>query len=243
MRKSKKELEALRGWLSKDKTPYKGGIARRLRMIKKKVGKKATKWQDNGKRSNIWRTYLIERRGMEGSSLKLDVMQKVPELVVTERMSQGEKVKDPKEKKKVPGWSIEEMKERPDIAVEEDTGEMKRGSPGQVQSRRGNSGAFKGSANPLEWKRVRRRINTNLESGEKIAVPFLQRLQSQQDELGEEEMKQQQRMATMKDLINKIRSKGSMDAQNRWWVAELLVKDCEKAWTHTGWEDTMQKWF
>ena len=37
---------------------------------------------------------LIERRRrMEGSSLKLDVMQKVPELVV----SQGEKGKDTKE--------------------------------------------------------------------------------------------------------------------------------------------------
>ena len=32
---------------------------------------------------------LIERRRMEGSSLKLDVMQKVPQLVVNERMSQG----------------------------------------------------------------------------------------------------------------------------------------------------------
>ena len=56
MRKSKKELEALRRWPSKDKTPYKGGIARRLRMKKKKVGKKAAKWQDIGKRSNIWMT-------------------------------------------------------------------------------------------------------------------------------------------------------------------------------------------
>ena len=46
MRKSKKDFVALRGWLSKDKTPYKGGIARRLRMKKKKkVGK-----------SNIWMT-------------------------------------------------------------------------------------------------------------------------------------------------------------------------------------------
>ena len=54
MRKSKKELEALRRCPSKDKTSYKGGIARRLRMKKKekKVGKKATKW----KRSNIWMT-------------------------------------------------------------------------------------------------------------------------------------------------------------------------------------------
>ena len=91
--------------------------------------------------------------------MKLDVMQKVPELVVHKRMSQGEKGKDTKEKEKVPGWSIEEMKERPNIAVEEDTEEMKRwrslnqsemelcwkklaermeveGGPGQIQSRR-----------------------------------------------------------------------------------------------------------
>ena len=36
------------------------------------------------------------------------------------------KGEDPKEKKNVQGWSIEEMKERPNIAVEEDTEEMKR---------------------------------------------------------------------------------------------------------------------
>ena len=69
----------------------------------------------------------IERRRMVGSSLKSDVMQKVPELVVNKRMSQGKNVKDTKEKKNVPGWSIEEMKERPNIAKEEeDTEEMKR---------------------------------------------------------------------------------------------------------------------
>ena len=68
----------------------------------------------------------------------------------------------------------------------------------------------------------------------------MQRLQSKQEELTEEEdMKQQQRI----DLIWKIRSKGSMDAQNRSWVSELLAKDCETEWTHTGWEDTMQKWY
>ena len=63
----------------------------------------------------------------------------------------------------------------------------------------------------------------------------LQRLQSNQEELTEEEeMKQQQRMAIMKDLIKKNRSKGRMDAKNRWWVSELQAKDCEKAWIHTG---------
>ena len=64
----------------------------------------------------------------------------------------------------------------------------------------------------------------------------LQRLQSKHEELTEEEeMKQQQRMAIMKELIKKSRSTGRMDAKNRWWVSELLAKDCEKAWIHTGW--------
>ena len=72
----------------------------------------------------------------------------------------------------------------------------------------------------------------------------LQRLQSKQEEpADEEEMKQQQKMAIMTDQIEKIRSKGSMGAENRWWVAELLAEICEKAWTHTGWEDTKQKWY
>ena len=48
---------------------------------------------------------------MEGRSLQLKVMQKVPEQVVHERMSQGKGVKGFKEKKIVPAWSIEEMKE------------------------------------------------------------------------------------------------------------------------------------
>ena len=40
-----------------------------------------------------------------------------------------------------------------------------------------------------------------------------------------------------------FRSKGRMDAENRWWVTELLAADCEKAWIHPGWVDTMQKWY
>ena len=40
----------------KGKTPYKDGIARRLRMKKeRKAGKKVTKWQNNGRRSNNWK--------------------------------------------------------------------------------------------------------------------------------------------------------------------------------------------
>ena len=34
-----------------------------------------------------------------------------------------------------------------------------------------------------------------------------------------------------------------MDAENRWWGSELLAADCQKAWTHAGWEDVMQKWY
>ena len=72
----------------------------------------------------------------------------------------------------------------------------------------------------------------------------LQRLRIKQEGLTEEEeMMQQQKMAIMKDPMKKIRSKGSMDAKNCWWVAELLAKDCEQAWARTGWEDTMQKWY
>ena len=70
----------------------------------------------------------------------------------------------------------------------------------------------------------------------------LQRLQNKQEESAEEgEMKQQQRMKIVKDSRKKIRSKGRMDAESRWWVTELLAADCEKAWMHPGWKDTMQK--
>ena len=63
----------------------------------------------------------------------------------------------------------------------------------------------------------------------------MQRLQSKQEEsTEEEEMKQQQRMMIMKDLTEKIRSKGRIDAKNRWWVSELLAAECEKVWIHTG---------
>ena len=70
-RKMRKIEDGIR-WPSRDKTPCKGGTTRRLRMKKKKVGKKATKWQDNGKKE------MERRRRMEGSSLKLDVMTKSP---------------------------------------------------------------------------------------------------------------------------------------------------------------------
>ena len=39
-------------------------------------------------------------------------------------------------------------------------------------------------------------------------------------------------MKVMKDMMKKIRSRGRMDAENRWWVAKLLAADCEKAGLH-----------
>ena len=50
----------------------------------------------------------------------------------------------------------------------------------------------------------------------------------------ENEMKQQQRMKVMKDLSKRIRSTCRVNAENRWWVTELLAADCEKAWIHSG---------
>ena len=47
-------------------------------------------------------------------------MRKAPELVVHERLSHDKGMKGLKEKKMVPGWCIEEMREKPNIAVEED---------------------------------------------------------------------------------------------------------------------------
>ena len=59
-------------------------------------------------------------------------MQNVPELVVRERMSQGKGRKGRKEMTKVSGWSIEEMNGKPNIAVVEDTEEMRKWRGGGV---------------------------------------------------------------------------------------------------------------
>ena len=49
-------------------------------------------------------------------------------------------------------------------------------------------------------------------------------------------------MKVMNDMTKKTRSKGRMDAESRWWVAELLAADCEKAWLQLeDEEETLQK--
>ena len=50
-------------------------------------------------------------------------------------------------------------------------------------------------------------------------------------------------MKIMKDLTQKIRSKGRMDAESRWWLTELPAAVWVKAWLHPGEEETMQKWY
>ena len=110
---------------------------------------------------------------------QLEVMQKVLELVVHERMSPGKGVKGRKEKKKkVPGWSIEEMKEKTNIAVVEDAEEMRKWKglshsemdlcwknlAGRMEEKvlekykveESKREAFRGGGAPLEWRRVRK---------------------------------------------------------------------------------------
>ena len=85
--------------------------------------------------------------------------------------------------------------------------------------------AYRGRGAPLEWRLVRRskKYRTRKWGEDCWARIFslfreynLQRRQSKQEGVNEEEMKQQQRMVIMKDLKRKIRSKGRMDAENRW---------------------------
>ena len=111
----------------------------------------------------------------------------------------------------------------------------------------GNREAFRGRGDPLEWRRVRKSKKYRIRKWRedcwaKIFSLFREYNLQQEESTEEEEMTQQQRMAIMKDLLKKITSKGRMDAKNRWWVTEILATDCEKAWTHTGWEDAVQKW-
>ena len=45
------------------------------------------------------------------------------------------------------------------------------------------------------------------------------------------------------ELLSDLDNQVWKDAKNRWWVSELLAKDCEEAWIHTGRGDTLQKWY
>ena len=69
-------------------------------------------WQERDQMAALWDEErkleeILEQRRMEGSSLRLEAMRNVLEIVVHERMSQGIGVKGFEEKNKVSGWSIE----------------------------------------------------------------------------------------------------------------------------------------
>ena len=81
----------------------------------------AAQWDEEQKLEDI-----LERRRMAGSSLQLEVMRKVPELVVHERVSQGKGVNCFREKKKVSGWSMEEVRESQILRVEVDTEDIRK---------------------------------------------------------------------------------------------------------------------
>ena len=101
---------------------------------------------------------IVGRRRIEGSSL-----QKVPELVVTERMSQGKRAKSPKEKKKVPGWSIAEMRKWRGLSQSDKdqcwrnlAEKMEEEVLDKYKVEEGKREAFRGRDHPLEWRRVRK---------------------------------------------------------------------------------------
>ena len=102
-------------------------IARRSKVKNtRNAGKKGTKWQCSGRRSKNW----TEPWNEEGRRKLLKFgchAKKVLELVVNERMSQDKKGdKSQRERRKYQGWPIEEMKEEPNVPVEEDTEEMRK---------------------------------------------------------------------------------------------------------------------
>ena len=108
-------------------------------------------------------------------------------------------------------------------------------------------GALKGRGDPLVWRKVRKNERYKIRKcGEDCWARFFLVLRIQLGAFAKQaggvgERRRRERMKPVKNLTKKIRSKGRTDARNRWWVSELLAEDCEKAWTHTGWEDTMQK--
>ena len=79
------------------------------------VGPSVKHWQKEHQMEMQWDgdeklEEILERRRVEGCFSQAEVMQKVPDLVVHERMSHCNKAKRLEEKKKVKGWPTEEMK-------------------------------------------------------------------------------------------------------------------------------------
>ena len=87
------------------------------------------------------------------------------------------------------------------------------------------------------WKVVRRLLDKNFLFFEK------KQLAASAKQAGVNGRRRRDEAAAKNCDYERSESKGRMNAESRWWVSELLAADCEKAWIHTGWEDTMQKWY
>ena len=164
-------------------------------------------------------------------------MKKAPELVVYEPMSQVNKVRSTQEKKKVQGWSTEEVKDQAHRHVEEDTEEemrtwrdlnqedmdqcwekLAKKSEEEVLDKYkvedSKREAFRGRGSPLEWRRRRRSRKYKIrkwreDSWARIFALFreynLQRRPStHEDSTEKEEMRRQQRMKVVKDMMKKV---------------------------------------
>ena len=132
MRKEKVEIKSLKKWCIKEKAcAHDDATATAQRSVGQSVKQgwdfsqigneeeeEEEDWQKDDEMAAQWDEEqkweeTLKRKRMEGNSFAAGShAKKVPELVVHEQMSQGEKPKGTKEKKNVKGWSIEEMKDK-----------------------------------------------------------------------------------------------------------------------------------
>ena len=181
------------------------------------------------------------------------------------------KVKGLEEKKKVKGWPIEEMKNKPSKFREDDTEEMigwRSVSQEEMDqcwkklaekteedvldkykvedSKRGayrGRGPFFGMEACAKQHEIQNTKVVGRLAGNNFR--FVQRIQPAAfaKHASGFDGRRRDEAEDYEGYDKKIRSTGRMDARNSWWVSDFLAADCEKAWLPEGWEDTMQKWY
>ena len=67
---------------------------------------------------------IVQQKKVNGGAWQVEALQKVPELIAQNRMSQSQKIQGSEGKKNLRGWSMEEMKDKPSSSLVEDTEEM-----------------------------------------------------------------------------------------------------------------------
>ena len=133
MKKEKSEKKLSERWLKESRKKTVGqSVWHSLdcSQIEREEEEEGKNWQKEDQKEEQWEEEkkleeILECRRMERSFLKVEICKKVPEFVVNGRMAQGVKVTGTKEKKKVKGWSTEEMKDKSNSRLDEDTEEMK----------------------------------------------------------------------------------------------------------------------